>query len=534
MTHIKFCDCLKQLLTDLGISSSRLAKAINVDSSLVNRWINGRRIPAYHTAHIENIADYLCKNIHNTFQEQQILTLTADVCGSIILTETLNHQIQYLLQEAQGYSLECAQEEKANVKNDSFVTPDSTATPDRNHYIPLSDSDRLLTDQFQIIKACLSLLDNALSIKSKRPRTIYIVYDNHFFPDLWTSNNIDNFLNKLQMATHNGFHITLLLRLNYDTEHTVRMIEFAKPFLLKGTLTLYHAPQFGYPLPEQGLLLVPDVGLISGLSNEFLTSYHYAFYLTRPAVLSLCQSHLELFLKDHASLLLTKHHIPNNNFINIPQIEQSNGCHFLFRYFFGMMTFPPTLYRKLLNRLHFTEEENEKSMILYQKRQTAFLHNIQYYQHFDIYAASCVDELVNTHQTFFFSHKGARLVPLKTADIIEHLQYIIYLLRTYDNYQIAFYQPTVPEDLSMKNVYCLVKERHSVLFELLHPTDSTGNLRFYSEEPMLTSGFYAYLENIWQQIPPVNKSKSDVIDWLSGMICVVQERSEETTFLSKV
>lgn len=500
----------------------------------MNRWINGKRIPAYHTAHIENIADYLCKNIHNTFQEQQIRTLTADVCGSIIHAETLKHQIQYLLQESQGYSMECAQQEKTTVINNSYITPNSTEMPDMNHYISLSESDRLLTDQFQIIETCLYLLDITLSSKSKCSHTIYIVYDNHFFPDLWSSNDIKEFRNKLGIATQNGYQIVLLLRLNYDTEHTVRMIEFVKPFLLRGTLTLYYVPQLNYPLPEQGLFLVPDVGLISGLSNEFLTSFHYAFYLTRPDVLSLCQSHLELFLKDRANLLLTRHYSPNNNFMDIHQMEQCNGCHFLFRYFFGMMIFPAALYHKLLKRLHYTEEENEKSMLLYQKRQTSFLHNIQYYPHFDIYSASCVDELINKRQILFFSHMGARFVPLEAADIIEHLQYIIHLLKNYDNYQIAFYQSTVPEDISMKNVYCLVKERHSVLFELLHPTDNTGNLRFYSEEPMLTGGFYAYLKNIWQQIPPINKNKSDIIHWLASIICVVQKESEETTFLSKV
>jgi transcriptional regulator with XRE-family HTH domain len=297
LTHIRFCDCLRQLLADLGISSSRLAKAINVDSSLVNRWINGKRIPSYHTDYIEKIADYLYKNIHNTFQEQLIHTLTADVCGSIAPNETLKDQIQFLLQEAQGYSMECAQSEKTQAKKCLAKKLLFTEPTGLHHDIFLSDNDRLLTDQFQITKACLTLLDTALSTKKTSQRTIYIVYDNHFFPDLWKSNDIASFLNKLKVATHSGFQIVLLIRLNYDTSHTVLMMEFIKPFLLNGTLTLYYVPQFSYTVPEQGLLLIPDVGLISGLSNEFIATFHYALYFTRPAVLNLCQSHLELFLK---------------------------------------------------------------------------------------------------------------------------------------------------------------------------------------------------------------------------------------------
>jgi hypothetical protein len=129
---------------------------------------------------------------------------------------------------------------------------------------------------------------------------------------------------------------------------------------------------------------------------------------------------------------------------------------------------------------------------------------------------------------------GIRAVTLEVRDIIEHLHYIIELLKTHDNYQIAFYQPAARKNSSFKHVYCLLKDRNSVLFELIHPTDNAANLRIYSEEPMLTSGFYTYLKNIWERIPPVNKNKYDVIHWLSSVISVLQDEVDENIFLSKL
>jgi hypothetical protein len=287
-------------------------------------------------------------------------------------------------------------------------------------------------------------------------------------------------------------------------------------------------------VPEQGLLLIPDVGLISGLSNEFIVTFYYALYFTRPAVLNLCQSHLELFLREHASLLSTRLHSKKYSLINIHQMEQCSGCRFLLCYFLGMMTFPVNLYEKLLKRLHCTKDEYEKSMLLYQNRQADFFHNIEHYPHFDIYAGPCLDGLTKKKQILLFTHMGVRVVTMETQDIIDHLHHVIYLLETYHNYQIAFYQPVEEENIYFKNAYCLVKERHSVLFELIHPTDCTVNLHIYSEEPMLTSGFYAYLKTMWERIPPVNKNKYDIIHWLSTVIDVLQGNADENAFLSKL
>ena len=56
----------------LDISMNQLSKAINVDSSLVSRWVSGKRIPAYNTIYIDSITEYFSRNIKNSFQEQNL------------------------------------------------------------------------------------------------------------------------------------------------------------------------------------------------------------------------------------------------------------------------------------------------------------------------------------------------------------------------------------------------------------------------------------------------------------------------------
>ncbi len=521
MMHIKFCDCLKRLLTELGISSSRLAKAINVDSSLVNRWINGKRIPSYSTAYIENIADYLCKNIHNTFQEQQIQDFINDICGTMDHAETFKDQVQYVLLEAQGYSIQCAQKEKLRQKSPPAIKYHSIEIPEADRLFSLSEKDKFLTTCGQITETCLSMLEAALSVKAQNQNTIYIVYDDYFFPDLWSGNEFTQLTEKLFKAAQQGWKIALFLRLTYDTKHLLRLMELAKPLLFTGKFTPYYIPDGDSAAPGKGLFAVPGVGMLSCLSNEIFASLPYALYFTTPSILDIYLSQLKQFLKEHAISFLERHYGKKYCYSSIKRMERNSGSRFLYNYFFSMMTIPESLYYKLLDSQHLTDEEKEKSMELYQRRYHSFLSNIQHYFYFDIYTASCMDELIEHHQIYFYSYAGVKTITLETADVIEHLRYMIYLLESYENYQIAFYQTAYREDTGQK-MYCLVKEHHGVLFELHNLNGHQANLKITSEEPMLTAGFYSYLRNIWERIPPVNKNKSDVIRWLDSTINVLK------------
>lgn len=105
-TKMKFGECLNLLLSTFDISANRLSKAINVDSSLVNRWIHGKRIPPLSTSYITNISEYLSKNVLNSFQ----LKLLNDIFLKVINDneESLSNKdkIQKILLESQGNSLE--------------------------------------------------------------------------------------------------------------------------------------------------------------------------------------------------------------------------------------------------------------------------------------------------------------------------------------------------------------------------------------------------------------------------------------------
>jgi len=101
-----FGECLKYMLLALNLSMSRLAKSIHVDSSLVNRWVHGERIPPYDSSYIENIADYLSKNVYNEFQVNNINDILLKQGLKLDNVNNIDDKIKTALLEAQGYSFE--------------------------------------------------------------------------------------------------------------------------------------------------------------------------------------------------------------------------------------------------------------------------------------------------------------------------------------------------------------------------------------------------------------------------------------------
>ncbi len=106
-TKIKFGECLHLLMSSLDISNSRLSKGLNLDSSLISRWLHEKRIPAYHSNYIESISSFLSEGILNSFQKQRLDDAINLVCPNLDETLTTKDRITKALLESQGFSLEC-------------------------------------------------------------------------------------------------------------------------------------------------------------------------------------------------------------------------------------------------------------------------------------------------------------------------------------------------------------------------------------------------------------------------------------------
>lgn len=158
-------------------------------------------------------------------------------------------------------------------------------------------------------------------------------------------------------------------------------------------------------------------------------------------------------------------------------------------------------------------------MAFHRNRLSAFFANVQDYQYYDIYSADSIKDLMKHRQYYLYSPAGIELIDLEVQDIIELLQNVISLLKTYHNYNIAFITRNGDIEHSVHSAYyCVVKERQAVFLEVFELSGVKPEVRLSITEPMLVKAFDAYFKEIWEQIAPVNKNKQEVIDWLQSQI----------------
>lgn len=527
--YMKFGECLNFLLSALDISANRLAKAINVDSSLVNRWINGKRIPAYGTQYIESIAEYLAKNILNSFQMQTLNDLFLKIFSSNETIDDTKEKILKVLLETQGYSMECRKKErvKANRKQSKTIEDRLISNTFKSiKSITLSNEDRIILGIDNIFSVAIDLFETATR-RNGDNNTIYITYYNNANTHL-DQNSIYNINNILLEALNNGWSITLLLKLNIDVQEILKLMRFAKPLLASGRFFPYFLKEYDILAVGKELIIVPQIGVLFCFSTKPNFKINSAFYLKNKIAINIFEKYYLAFLRNYAQPLVKYYSIEDFTQYGycLTETEEKIGDRYLYRCDFSTLTLPENLYFKLLKRKGLTNDEIKKDLKSYNKRLKSFQANIKNYIYYDIYQASSIDFLIKNKQYHLYSHTGTGLIDLDDQDIIEHLQNIINLLETYKNFNIAFMPNNINLDYILKKdiFFYLVKENQSVLLEVSEPSKSISKVRLSIKEPTMVKAFVEYSKEIWRQVAPVNKNKKEVISWLKKHINILKTK----------
>lgn len=509
---LKFGECLKMLLLALDISMSRLAKAINVDSSLVNRWIHDKRVPQYNTSYIANISEYLSKNIQNEFQLQRLNKFFLNASEPMKENGTIKEKISTALSLSQGYSFECRRNTAALESHSSSADSQSCLS-----YIPLSSEDKIVIGRSNVFNASVHLLRSALNKSGEDNNTIYISYNNDLCiaglqsADLFVLQ--ESILNVLQ----NGWKVLFFVRLSTSWERIIKIIHFAKPLIKTGRFIPYYLKKYDIFSTGKENISIPGVGAISCYSSKPNSALDHAFYFQNKMAVTIISKYFENLLKTHAHPIFTFYSIYQSieYGCNLAESEESIGNKFLYKYGFSMVTFPPELYVRLLRNSGLTNDEFRTCMEYYGKRRDSFLSNIKVYEHKDIYFEDSVKYLIRERKFYLYCFTGIKIIELEIDDIIELLQNIIFLLEEHIHYNISF----IPGNTYVNcEFYCYVKERHSVSVEAYEPFDNTPVTRLSMKEPMMIRAMEEYFKEMWEHIAPVNKDKGEVIRWIKKQI----------------
>ncbi len=531
MTSILFGECLKLFLSSLDISNNRLSKAINVDSSLVNRWIHGKRVPPYHSNYIESITEYLSHNVHNTLHEQQINLIYFNVFADNGMEHDITKKIQLVLLEAQGHSIEHNKRKKQELKHQLSNKVHISNLPIKEQhsylqqgvppYTDLSTKDKVIFGVNNVYAANFYLLELAAKQKSENHDCIYITYSSFIY-----SENMSYFIRWreiIQSAINNGWNILLLVKMNHNTTRIVNFMNYMIPLIQTGKLIPYYIKNYESIATGDELVVVPEIGALSSFSTDLNSGINCGLYITSKSAINIYQSHFHAFLEKHAQPLM-RFFSDRTDYCNyLAESEDNIGNRFLYRYCFSVLTLPEHLYEKFIDRKKPSNDYKNLAMSFYRKRLSAFESNIQTYEYKDIYMAASIKDLMKTHQFYLYSNAGIEAMYMDPYDIIDYLENIILLLQKYENYKIAFL-PENHDAENMESFCCVVKERITVMFEANNQSPNGQEIYIAITEPTFVKSTHEYFIELWEQIAPAYKEKSQVIAWLKYQISILQKQ----------
>lgn len=529
-TKMKFGNSLASLLNILDISMVRLAKVINVDSSLVNRWVNNKRIPSYRSDYIEKISDYLSECVYNSYQSYKIDNVYQIVFGRPVQGMNTKDKIKQILLETQGFSYESKQlnnskielkitDSKYNASKSTAIKKSDLSFKDhlsKDGSLNFSSMDRILIGYEDIFQACFAMLSKAINSKpTMKNNHLYIAFNNNIFTTN-NSSNIINCRNAIMKAIENGWQVKFLIDLNMETPSLTKFIDFSLPLINTGRFHPYYYKKYENLSNYDTLIIVPKVGAIMGVTDSLGGVPDCAFCFENKIAIKALENKFNLMIKSLTNPLVNFY--MNNGtpmfFDVLTSGESFIGNRILYKRELGILILPYELYKKLLYNLSENTEEINTSLDYYKRRFAAFRENITYYKYLDIYPIDCINRIIKYKKLHLHLYNRITEISLTDDEAVQILENIISLLTLYTNFHVAFLTENRSLTFLDSTYSCVVKEKKVVMIETFKDIMNTPEVRLSIDEPILVNAMNIYFANIKEQIAPMNKDRNEIIDWL--------------------
>lgn len=133
-----------------------------------------------------------------------------------------------------------------------------------------------------------------------------------------------------------------------------------------------------------------------------------------------------------------------------------------------------------------------------------------------IYFITTLDKLCENKMLYLYTCVGIQIIFIENREIIDYLEYVIQILKKYNNYSIAIVYNTVDDFIDDTTIF--IKERTAVFLYVYEPTKREENVRLSIQDSAIVKAFTEYYNSLWSKISPYNKDKQDIIQILEDRI----------------
>lgn len=503
-----FGECLSALLKIFDMKGSKLAKGINIDQSLVYKWLRGERFPAYDSNYIDLISDYLSESLHaNPHIKDRIAVLFPDKEGS---SADFDFRLEFrtMLRQAQtrSYDIKDSREEgfagygaKTGISRSGLHGEDDIGKV------------RLVSDVKTLFESMLELLGKASQKAPGKKPVLILLNSNMAFLDQYGGVSL-RWKTALLDAMRKGWEVILLIRLNDNIKRTMKLVEDILTALFTDRFRVYYIDAKRESDVGNDLIIVPDVGALFSFSSRIKDQVDSAFLFESAESIEALTGHFYQFVSMAKPFFVA---YPSQKYVEFQKTlaiaEARPGERLVFKGGHSTIIVPSDLYRKYLKHTVKNEDEISRRLDLHNKRMEAFESQIQLYRFREIWLKESFLRLIFEKEKE--QYVLGNYIPEKEETIL-YLQAIIGMLRDYENYEVALMSKNDYPDIS--RISWMVKGGSKVFLEVVNDMKSEINL--VTAEGNLVAAFRQYFLNLWNDIPQLDKDKLRVIDWFHSLI----------------
>lgn len=490
-----FGDYLRHILGREGITPVDLAGYLEIDVSLVYRWLRHERVPGINTNYASRIAAYL--------------NLGPSALNDMHSAQA--HSLSTTRQVRRGRALSAHVDDSRGGQDRPAAM--TTAPAIRQQYTPIAEFPRVIAGRQQIFDALLALLGQLpVPIPPRDHLALTFLGEDATVGDRMLQSDWRYTLRRALVA---GWTIDHYVRLGGEPQRAARLAEDLLVLLAR------HGRYHPLILAERELLrppfdLVvgpPDVGALLLLATEQGQHHDTALTMQHPKQVEQLQEYLRQ-LGATARPLVRAFSVTDRSeyWRALTQVEERPGQRGIFKEGLSVLTRPSAWYAADATwwKRH---GHSPDSAALWRRRVAAFERHLRSrhggYRHRDILPQEALERYVTSGIHLSDLRADGSAVPDSEVERLEHLDRILDLLRA-EHYELALVGELAHR--GMGDIFWEVKEGQATLLQVYaNGTSETGRrIDYIIDEPLVVSGFMAVFEQRWGELAPHERDKQTV------------------------
>ncbi len=481
-----FAEKLDLLMNLTNTSNSMLARNISMDPSFISRLRRGTRAPARNVNYIRVMAQYFTRCCKADYQKAAILeAMKSSFRNQPQEANNMAELLHKWLREENGARTDSINEFLNGLSHFQFKKTDPAKAVNDDPYCQAVSEVEEYYGTGGKQEAVLKFL--SLVLHNKVPQTLLLYSDEDMG---WLTENRGFTLqwsNLLAQVMKNGHKIKIIHTINRDFNEMLAAIREWVPLYMTGSIEPYYYPRIRDGLFRRTLFIAPDTAAVTSGSVGNSTSKAATFLFTnKNTVKSLIEEYNELLSRCR---LLMRIFTPfgNDDYLELlAEFEGEERNAVVKTDSLTNVTMPPGVVESILARIE--SPARERLLSYQQARIDRFLDSLKRCRFIEIASLPDPETILDGKLLVNFSDMlNNSTLFYKPGEYRQHLQNIIRLLKTYDNYHVHL---TRHKHLDGSIAY--VREDVGVLIGKTLPP----SVVFALNESNMTAAFWDYLNHL--------------------------------------